>query len=140
VGKRGRPSREQEREISSDILEAALQVFLEHGFGATSMKRVSEAAGVAPNTLYARFSDKESLFEAIIDWKVETWKITNPPRYAPKGSDLRSVLKVAVAALIEAMGREISAGSVSCCWCNHIAFRNWRRSITKPPRYSDSRA
>ncbi|WP_097092244.1 helix-turn-helix domain-containing protein [Novosphingobium sp. Chol11] len=55
AGRRGRPSRNEEREITLAIRDAALVLFLEHGYGATSMKRIGEQAGVAPNTLYARF-------------------------------------------------------------------------------------
>lgn len=70
------------------------------------MKRVGEEAGVAPNTLYARFPDKEALFKAIIEWKITLWKVTNPPRYAPPGAPLQEVLKVALLAIFEAMDRE----------------------------------
>lgn len=105
-GKRGRPSREQERAITLSILDAALRLFLDHGYGATSMKRIGEAAGVAPNTLYLRYPTKAALFRAITEWKVALWKVTNPPRSASRGSPLYDVLEVAVAALFDAMERE----------------------------------
>lgn len=105
-GKRGRPSRDEEREISSLILEAALKLFLQQGYGATSMKRVGEVAGVAPNTLYARYPDKEALFKAIIDWKVALWQVTNPPSYVEPGKPMRDAIAVAITAMIEAMDRE----------------------------------
>ena len=106
TGKRGRPSKEEERTISLAILDSALRLFLELGYGATSMKRIGEEAGVAPNTLYARFPDKEVLFKAIVEWKIALWKVTNPPRYAPPGASLEEALKVAVLAIFEAMDRE----------------------------------
>jgi len=106
TGKRGRPSRAAERTITVLILDAALQLFLEFGYGATSMKRIGEVAGVAPNTLYARYPDKADLFKAIIEWKAALWKVTNPPRFAPPGSTLYDVLKVAIVAILEAMDRE----------------------------------
>lgn len=105
-GKRGRPSRAEERAITFAILEAALRLFLEHGYGATSMKRIGEEACVAPNTLYARFPDKEALFKAIIEWKTALWKVTNPPRYAKPGASFKEVLEVAIMAMFDAMGRE----------------------------------
>ena len=109
-GKRGRPSREEEREITIAILDAGLRMFLEHGYGATTMKRIGEEAGVAPNTLYMRFPDKATLFRAIIEWKTALWKVTNPPRLAPHGAPLYEVLRVAVTAMLEAMCREDISG------------------------------
>lgn len=106
VGRRGRPTREEERAITFLILEAALRLFLENGYGATSMKRIGEAAGVAPNTLYARFPSKEELFRAITEWKVALWKVTNPPRQASVGAPLREVLEVAILSMFDAMERE----------------------------------
>lgn len=106
IGKRGRPSREGERAITLSILDAALRLFLEFGYGATSMKRIGEVAGVAPNTLYGRFPDKAVLFTAIIEWKAAQWRVTNPPRFAPHGSPLQEVLAVSINAMLEAMDRE----------------------------------
>ena len=106
VGRRGRPSREEEREITLAILDAALGLFLESGYGATSMKRIGEQAGVAPNTLYARFPDKATLFRAIVEWKAALWKVTNPPRYAKVGAPMLEVIEVALTAMFEAMDRE----------------------------------
>ncbi|MFC4593227.1 TetR/AcrR family transcriptional regulator [Sphingobium tyrosinilyticum] len=106
IGRRGRPSREGEREITLAILDAALQLFLTNGYGATSMKRIGEEAGVAPNTLYARFPEKATLFRAIVEWKTAVWKVTNPPRYAKPGSPISEVIEVAMNAMFEAMDRE----------------------------------
>ena len=48
------------------IIEAALTVFAENGFGAARLDDVAAQAGVAKGTLYLYFDDKESLFEAVI--------------------------------------------------------------------------
>jgi TetR/AcrR family transcriptional repressor of mexJK operon len=50
----------------AQILEAAGGLFLDQGFGATSMDAVARRAGVSKATLYAHFSGKEELFSAII--------------------------------------------------------------------------
>lgn len=57
TGKRGK--REQ-------IVKAAVKIFLEKGFAATSMNAVAEEAGVIKATIYSHFKDKEQLFAAII--------------------------------------------------------------------------
>jgi AcrR family transcriptional regulator len=65
------PARAHTRKIDTakrrqDILEAALTIFAEHGFGAARLDDVAARAGVAKGTLYLYFKDKESLFEAVI--------------------------------------------------------------------------
>lgn len=48
------------------ILNGAMQEFLTHGYAATSMDRVTAAAGVSKTTIYNYFQDKEGLFAALI--------------------------------------------------------------------------
>lgn len=48
------------------IVEAAIGVFLEAGYEATSMDRVAASAGVSKATVYAHFQSKEGLFAAIM--------------------------------------------------------------------------
>ena len=60
------------REIDSEhkrqeILLAARQLLLAEGYDATSMSRLAKEAGVAPNTLYWYFKDKDELLIAILD-------------------------------------------------------------------------
>ena len=43
------------------ILEAAYRLFLEHGFAATSIRAVAQAAQVSDQTVYSVFGDKPSL-------------------------------------------------------------------------------
>jgi len=47
------------------VLKAALRLFLEQGYGATSMDAIAREAGVSKATLYAHLKNKEELFEAI---------------------------------------------------------------------------
>lgn len=49
------------------ILAGAMQEFLTHGYAATTMDRVTEAAGVSKATVYSYFQDKEGLFTALIE-------------------------------------------------------------------------
>ena len=55
--------RESKREA---ILDAAHRVFLEVGFGATSMDAIAVAAKVSKQTVYNHFGSKEELFAAMI--------------------------------------------------------------------------
>ena len=49
------------------IVQAALDTFLELGYQGTSMNLIAERAGVIKQTIYSHFSDKEGLFKAIIE-------------------------------------------------------------------------
>lgn len=51
---------------AEQILAAARQVFLEHGFSATTTDMVHQAAGVSKSTVYAHFPGKDALFIAVI--------------------------------------------------------------------------
>ena len=54
------------------ILQGAMQEFLTHGFAATTMDRVTAAAGVSKTTVYSYFQDKEKLFIALIERLITT--------------------------------------------------------------------
>jgi AcrR family transcriptional regulator len=49
------------------IIRAAKDIFLEHGFGAASMDAIVQAAGVSKATVYAHFSSKEELFAGVVE-------------------------------------------------------------------------
>ena len=48
------------------IENAAIQLFLEQGYHATSMRQIAEHVGLALGGIYNHFSSKEEIFEAII--------------------------------------------------------------------------
>jgi TetR/AcrR family transcriptional regulator, mexJK operon transcriptional repressor len=48
------------------IIEAATEVFLDHGYRGASMDAIAARAQVSKQTVYKHFSDKESLFSAIV--------------------------------------------------------------------------
>lgn len=54
------------------ILQGAMQEFLTHGFAATTMDKVTAAAGVSKTTVYSYFQDKEKLFIALIERLIAT--------------------------------------------------------------------
>ena len=68
---RGRPKPEDVAIIERKLLAVALNEFLQHGYGGTSMTKIVKAAKVSKTTLYSRFSSKEELFRAIIHAQIE---------------------------------------------------------------------
>lgn len=53
-----------------ELLDAALDHFVERGFAATRLDDVARAAGVSKGTLYLYFSSKEDLFKAVVQESV----------------------------------------------------------------------
>jgi TetR/AcrR family transcriptional repressor of mexJK operon len=48
------------------VVEAATDLFLQHGYAGTSMDQIAVAAGVSKPTVYKFFADKEQLLAAIV--------------------------------------------------------------------------
>jgi len=48
------------------IVAAAREVFLDHGFSATTMDMIAESADVSKRTVYKHFDDKHGLFAAVV--------------------------------------------------------------------------
>jgi TetR/AcrR family transcriptional regulator, regulator of autoinduction and epiphytic fitness len=57
-------SKSEEKTVA--ILQAAIQEFLRHGYAATSMDKIAQAAKVSKATVYSHFEDKENLFNMVI--------------------------------------------------------------------------
>ncbi|MET3106662.1 AcrR family transcriptional regulator [Oxalobacteraceae bacterium GrIS 2.11] len=49
-----------------ELLSAALDAFVEHGFAATKLEQVARNAGVSKGTLYLYFENKDDLFKAVV--------------------------------------------------------------------------
>ncbi|MDE2152823.1 MAG: TetR family transcriptional regulator [Betaproteobacteria bacterium] len=67
----GRPSREAAAQLGERILDAAMELMLEQGYGATSIEAVAARAGVSKRTFYHRFADKAALVQAVVARVVE---------------------------------------------------------------------
>ena len=50
----------------AELLDAALNLFVEKGFAATRVEEVAKLAGVSKGTLFLYFSSKEELFKAVV--------------------------------------------------------------------------
>lgn len=58
-------------EKRAQIVDAAVEEFLERGFAAASMDRIAGRAGVSKRTVYKHFAGKEALFHAILEQMAE---------------------------------------------------------------------
>src|SRR5687768_17668301 len=66
--RRSRGPRWERRKDSrpSELLEAALEIFVERGFAAARLEDVAAKAGVSKGTLYLYYANKEELFKAVV--------------------------------------------------------------------------
>jgi AcrR family transcriptional regulator len=67
----GRPTKADAEQLSLDLKEAALTLFLERGYEGTSLGAIARAAGTTKPSLYIRFPDKGSLFTSVVRWAIE---------------------------------------------------------------------
>ncbi|MFD1019255.1 TetR/AcrR family transcriptional regulator [Thalassobacillus hwangdonensis] len=64
-------SREHLLQRRADIMQAAEKVFIENGYERTTMKHIMDEAQVSRGGLYQYFSNKEDLFQAILEEGLE---------------------------------------------------------------------
>jgi len=88
----GRPSRDASEQLGELILDAATELFLTHGFGATSIEAVARCLGISKRTFYHRYPDKPALFSAVVHRII---KRLRPAAGIPliEGADLQMVLE-----------------------------------------------
>ncbi|MFF0255556.1 TetR/AcrR family transcriptional regulator [Micromonospora zamorensis] len=63
TGKKGEKSRQTRRRI----LQAAYELFVAQGYGATTLQGIAERGGVAVQTIYFAFGNKPSLLKELVD-------------------------------------------------------------------------
>lgn len=62
----GRPSRQDAEQLRQTIIDVATAMFLDQGYGATSIDAVAQQAHMSKRTFYHRFHDKAELFAAVV--------------------------------------------------------------------------
>ena len=92
VRRGGRPSREASEQLGELILDAATELFLTHGFGATSIEAVAQRVRISKRTFYHRFSDKPALFAAVVHRIVKRLRLAAGIPLI-EGADLQTVLE-----------------------------------------------
>ena len=60
----------QARETRRSVLEAALKLFIAHGYAATTIQTIADEAGVAVQTVYAAFGSKRELMRQLIETSI----------------------------------------------------------------------
>ncbi|WP_051939779.1 TetR/AcrR family transcriptional regulator [Phaeacidiphilus oryzae] len=86
-----------------ELLDTAAEVFAEHGYNATTVRRIAEAAGILAGSLYYHFDSKESMIEEILTGFLDDlWR-----RYDAVLADPRLDPRARLEALVTESFREI---------------------------------
>lgn len=104
----GRPTRAEADELEDRIRRTAVELFLEHGFDATSMNALAVAAGVTKRTLYARYGDKRTVFVAAISWAMAQLRWEQPPSVDEADDLVAGLTTIARATLERAIDPDIT--------------------------------
>ncbi len=59
--------RERARATRARVLDAARELFIERGYGATTIDAIAGRADVSPETIYATFGNKRSVLSELVD-------------------------------------------------------------------------
>ena len=85
------------------ILESALELFREHGYDATTMRMIAEAAGVSLGNSYYYFPSKDHLVRAFY-WRVYEDRVAAVADRLADERDLLRRLRIAVRGLLDVVG------------------------------------
>jgi TetR/AcrR family transcriptional regulator, mexJK operon transcriptional repressor len=88
----GRPTREQAQARHNELLDAALDHFLDKGFELATIEAIAQNVGMTKRTVYARYPDKVSLFRAAIDLAIERYSVPQDRIEATDCGDIEKTL------------------------------------------------
>ena len=67
----GRPTKEQAEARSEELLDTALDIFLDRGFELTTIEMIATRMNMTKRTVYVKFADKSVLFLAAVQRAIE---------------------------------------------------------------------
>ncbi len=88
----GRPTREQAEARQDELLEAALDHFLDRGYETATIEAIAAEVGMTKRTVYARYPEKAALFRAAVHRAIERYSITDERIQATDCGDLEQTL------------------------------------------------
>lgn len=77
----GRPTQSDAKRRSETLIGVATDFFVEHGFSGSTIEAIAQAANMGKQAVYTRYTDKESLFAAVIE------KLKDKPVFTEMPSD-----------------------------------------------------
>jgi AcrR family transcriptional regulator len=116
----GRLSAEEAARLPDRLLDAALELFNAQGFADTTMEQIARQAGASTKTLYARYSDKAAVVEAVVNRIIERSLAATGGAAQDPGRDPRNFIIAFGTEIVTSIGRT-GAGLI------HIALSEARR-------------
>jgi len=102
----GRPTLQDASLKSERLMTVATDYFVEHGFNGTTIDAIAQAADMGKQAVYTRFTDKERLFNAVIQRLKEKAVFTEMP--SDDGSPVTIGLPRRIRAIFEDANRPYS--------------------------------
>lgn len=131
---RGRLSAEDAAELPNRLLDAAFELFVEHGFASTTMDDIAKRAGASTKTLYSRFANKVEILEAAVARNIEETVLSHVRDFAltPEDSTPRDFLyKLGVQICVASNDRTSGLQRVTFAEAHRFpALRRSYRSVT----------
>ena len=88
---------------SERIIEAAYQLFIEHGYHATSMRQIVDRAGITMGGIYNHFANKEAIWVAVLMTK-HPYREVMPLLQNAEGDTIAEFMEHAADSLIKELG------------------------------------
>jgi len=95
-----RSSREKSAETRNHIIEAAYDLFIDRGYNATSLRDISQQAGVTVGAVYNHFDTKEDIWVAVLKEKHPYHQII-PLLEQVEGENIEDLVRRAAQALVK---------------------------------------
>src|SRR3979490_817881 len=90
----GRPRSDESPASLEDILSAALQAFVTHGYDGVAPRTLNRELGVSHNALNGRFGSKEALWYATVDWAFQPLVMRLATAFDPTLTDPLEQLRI----------------------------------------------
>lgn len=88
----GRPSKRQVDQRNKELLERALDLFLEKGFEGTTIQDITQSIGMSKRTVTARYGNKVALFKAALKRALDEWVVPEERLRSAESDDLEKTL------------------------------------------------
>ena len=90
--KAGRPTPEQARNRHDELLDSALDLFLDKGFEQATIEAIAASVGMTKRTVYARYADKAALFKSTVQRAIERLIVAKSTLQALDSGDIEATL------------------------------------------------
>jgi TetR/AcrR family transcriptional regulator, mexJK operon transcriptional repressor len=97
----GRPTPEQARRRHDELLDSALDLFLDKGFEQATIDAIAASVGMTKRTVYARYENKASLFKAAVQRSIERLMVPAATLQALETGDIAATLAAVARLRIE---------------------------------------